>query len=226
MTPTHPGFPRRLGRAWLYLWLHVLLAVAGLVELILSLVVTVLAVLISVAFLGLRPVFALVAATADWAGRLAAWVRYTTPPGAIGQGGSPGGLTGLLRSRRHWRAHAWLALNFLALPVHLAAIALFPLARLWAVGWAKATTGLLREPAPRPAAAYQAQTPPPHGGGHGLVGMRERVAALGGVFRAGPTADGGFEVRAMLPLPERPDPSPELPDPSPPPPEQPEEPTP
>jgi signal transduction histidine kinase len=37
-------------------------------------------------------------------------------------------------------------------------------------------------------------------GGHGLVGMRERVAMLGGRLEAGYRADGGFEVRATLPL--------------------------
>ncbi|MFG1809149.1 sensor histidine kinase [Streptomyces sp. NPDC049040] len=37
-------------------------------------------------------------------------------------------------------------------------------------------------------------------GGHGLLGMRERVTAHGGGFAAGPTADGGFRVSAMVPL--------------------------
>jgi signal transduction histidine kinase len=36
--------------------------------------------------------------------------------------------------------------------------------------------------------------------GHGLLGMRERAAMLGGTLVAGPTADGGFEVTADLPL--------------------------
>ena len=36
-------------------------------------------------------------------------------------------------------------------------------------------------------------------GGHGLVGMRERVELLGGTFSAGTRAEGGFEVRAELP---------------------------
>jgi len=37
------------------------------------------------------------------------------------------------------------------------------------------------------------------GGGHGIVGMRERVEMLGGTFRAGSKPAGGFEVRALLP---------------------------
>jgi len=36
--------------------------------------------------------------------------------------------------------------------------------------------------------------------GHGLVGMRERTAVLGGTFDAGPRADGGWRVHAELPL--------------------------
>jgi signal transduction histidine kinase len=44
------------------------------------------------------------------------------------------------------------------------------------------------------------QTPLPSGG-HGLIGMRERVTTHGGGFAAGPTPDGGFRVSAMLPTP-------------------------
>ncbi len=37
------------------------------------------------------------------------------------------------------------------------------------------------------------------GGGHGLIGLRERAELLGGVLRAAPTNDGGFLVEAVFP---------------------------
>ncbi|WP_030022054.1 sensor histidine kinase [Streptomyces monomycini] len=47
------------------------------------------------------------------------------------------------------------------------------------------------DPAPRPLDP---------GGGHGLIGMRERVAALRGTAETGPRPAGGFQVRVRLPL--------------------------
>jgi signal transduction histidine kinase len=38
------------------------------------------------------------------------------------------------------------------------------------------------------------------GGGHGIIGMRERAAMLGGTLDAGPAPDGGFGVTAFLPV--------------------------
>ena len=42
--------------------------------------------------------------------------------------------------------------------------------------------------------------PQPDGGGHGLTGMRERAAMVGGRLAAGPAPRGGFVVSAVLPL--------------------------
>ncbi|MFF7653815.1 histidine kinase [Streptomyces sp. NPDC007983] len=49
--------------------------------------------------------------------------------------------------------------------------------------------------------------PPSPGAGHGLLGMRERTAMLGGELATGPMPDGGYEVTAVLPMRE-PTPSP------------------
>jgi signal transduction histidine kinase len=39
-----------------------------------------------------------------------------------------------------------------------------------------------------------------NGAGHGLVGMQERAAMLGGTLRAGPRPGGGFIVKAVIPM--------------------------
>ncbi|MEU9296769.1 histidine kinase [Streptomyces sp. NPDC048266] len=51
-------------------------------------------------------------------------------------------------------------------------------------------------PCPSDAGAADVRLP---SGGNGLVGMRERVLRLGGVFVSGATDDGGFKVSAVLP---------------------------
>ncbi|MFI1227345.1 MULTISPECIES: sensor histidine kinase [unclassified Streptomyces] len=42
---------------------------------------------------------------------------------------------------------------------------------------------------------------PSPGAGHGITGMRERVAMLNGEMTAGTTADGGYEIAVFLPVP-------------------------
>ncbi|WP_406476916.1 sensor histidine kinase [Streptomyces sp. NBC_01615] len=49
---------------------------------------------------------------------------------------------------------------------------------------------------PEPGAVSSVYLP---SGGNGLLGMKERVAALGGVFVSGPTDGGGFRVSAVIP---------------------------
>ncbi|NUR65053.1 MAG: sensor histidine kinase [Streptomyces sp.] len=49
---------------------------------------------------------------------------------------------------------------------------------------------------PPPEVGVSARLP---SGGNGLVGMKERVVALGGVFVSGPTDAGGFRVSAVIP---------------------------
>jgi len=50
-----------------------------------------------------------------------------------------------------------------------------------------------------PGMREQSAAPLP-GGGHGLVGLRERASMLGGAVTAGPTTDGGYRLRASFPL--------------------------
>ena len=45
---------------------------------------------------------------------------------------------------------------------------------------------------------------PAEGGGHGIIGMRERATMLGGNLQAGPTEKGEFLVTAALPLDNKP----------------------
>lgn len=54
---------------------------------------------------------------------------------------------------------------------------------------------------PSARASGSPSTRAPDGGGHGLVGMRERVTALGGTLSAGPQPSGGFAVTATIPVP-------------------------
>jgi len=54
-----------------------------------------------------------------------------------------------------------------------------------------------------PAAPEQERWAGLGGGGHGIIGMRERAAMLGGHLQAGPVADDEFLVTAALPLGDR-----------------------
>ncbi len=38
------------------------------------------------------------------------------------------------------------------------------------------------------------------GSGHGIIGMRERIAVLGGEFSAGPSSGGGYQVHVIIPV--------------------------
>ena len=59
------------------------------------------------------------------------------------------------------------------------------------------------EVADQGAGAPPAKVPASRGdSGHGIIGMRERVAVFGGEFSAGPRPDGGFLVRACFPIAE------------------------
>ncbi|WP_376772516.1 sensor histidine kinase [Streptomyces zagrosensis] len=62
-------------------------------------------------------------------------------------------------------------------------------------GGGAARNGTAEAPSVQPGAA--------DGGGHGLIGMRERVAALRGACEAAPHPEGGFRVRATLPVRSR-----------------------
>jgi signal transduction histidine kinase len=57
----------------------------------------------------------------------------------------------------------------------------------------------VRDNGPGPPPAPPSLTPAAPGG-HGLLGMRERAAAVGGKLRTGAASGGGFVVEARLPL--------------------------
>lgn len=62
------------------------------------------------------------------------------------------------------------------------------------------TSDVLRVDVTNGPATTSPHSPPVPGSGQGLMGMRERAAALGGWITAMPTDDGGFRVTAALPL--------------------------
>ena len=64
------------------------------------------------------------------------------------------------------------------------------------LGYAPGALRLAVEDEGKPVAGASRRMPE----GHGIVGMRERVAALGGRLSAGPGPEGGYRVVAELPL--------------------------
>ncbi|MFG2312024.1 sensor histidine kinase [Streptomyces sp. NPDC048566] len=66
------------------------------------------------------------------------------------------------------------------------------------IGYVLAGLGLRVVNGPAPAATPEKS---PHGAGHGITGMRERVTMLDGAITAGRTDDGGYEVAVFLPVP-------------------------
>jgi signal transduction histidine kinase len=60
--------------------------------------------------------------------------------------------------------------------------------------------------APTASTGSSALSGPDRAPGYGLIGMRERVTAVGGQFSAGRRPDGGFLVSAQLPVPRSGDP--------------------
>ncbi|MDR1388167.1 MAG: hypothetical protein LBJ44_11430 [Propionibacteriaceae bacterium] len=201
MTRPRTGWWRRLGRSWLFLSAQTAWSVLAWVELSLTLVALVCSAIVFGAYV-LRGLLAVDRATLRSAVRLARWQRS-------------GGDVQPRPDRPVSNGHAlvWLVSAAFALVPHLVSLILLPLAAWWGPQWATWTirSARLGRPTaarsgpvgPRPAdpvvPADQTGSPA-WSGGHGLIGMRERVTSLGGSLTAGPTPDGGFEIWASLPL--------------------------
>lgn len=186
---------RHLPSDWLYCLLQGLLSLANIAFWLVGVVVSPLLVLV------LGPRLATVLATCvSWlAGldaRLVSWRQRrrlaSTAHDAL-LGDRP------WRSYSVWQSLRCLGINALSLPVHVAAVIVFPLVIAWAPLHSRLLSQTLCEPSAGPGPE------PGSRGGHGLVGMRERVRALGGTLEAGPDDDGGFRVLAVLPLDPAPD---------------------
>jgi signal transduction histidine kinase len=67
------------------------------------------------------------------------------------------------------------------------------------IGYDSAALTLCVVNGPSSKSAPASDSGPVNGVGHGLVGMRERVAMLGGDLSVGPRPDGGYGVAAVLP---------------------------
>jgi hypothetical protein len=161
-----------------------------------------------VGLLTARTVLPLARVLANGSLRAATWARGREESSRIPARPAGSGLTAvvsaLVRSPATWRSVLYLAFNAVLLPVHVFVLAVFPLAWLWGSVDAWLTVRLLASvgvSGSDSAPPVPVTAPHPAPGGFGLAGMAERVAALGGRFEAGAVPDGGFEVRAVLPLP-------------------------
>ncbi|MDR1393327.1 MAG: sensor domain-containing protein [Bifidobacteriaceae bacterium] len=196
-------------RRWVYIAFQVAVSVAAwlfLVTLIASLVLMVLI----VGLLAARGVLPLARFLAGRSLAAAQGLRRLGETGSIrpvppGGGGLAVVVTALLRSGQTWLAATYCLFSAVSLPVNLLFLVLLPVTGQWARLHAALTVWWLA----RPDRARRSSKAAPQlplsasgraAGGFGLIGMRERVAALGGDFQAGPTADGGFEVTALFPL--------------------------
>jgi hypothetical protein len=203
------GALRKWGRRWVYTAAQLGLSALAWIYMA-ALAASLLFMVLIVGLLTARAILPLGRALANLSLQAAQWARGRDEASAIPATPAGGGLavvvTALLRSGATWRAVAYLLVNALLVPAHLIALGLFPVAGLWARADIWFTVRMLgpvsvAPPSPdavAPAAALMAGPPQ---AGFGLTGMAERVAALGGQLETGPTADGGFAVSAVLPLP-------------------------